>query len=317
MDQHPARGVNKKRWLLAGVKLAIVVVVLVAVSHTMTGAFEQLGKYPWRFDWTWLAVAGGVYLLGLLPAGLFWYRVLWVLGQEARLGETLRAYYIGHLGKYVPGKAMVVVLRAGLIRSRRVDTGVAAVSVFFETLTMMTVGAFIAAAIIAGWYRDQTFLFWVALALMVGAGMPTLPPVFRRLVKIAGIGRSDPLIGEKVARLGYGTLLVGWASMGVAWLLLGASLWAVLRAMGVERIDLVSQMPLYVACVSLAMVAGFLSLIPGGALVREAILAQLLAPHFGEAVAIVSAILLRLVWLVAELAISCILYVGGVRRDHA
>ena len=59
--------------------------------------------------------------------------------------ETTRAYYVGHLGKYVPGKALVVIIRTGLISGPRVDTTVAAVSIFIETLTMMAVGAFLAA----------------------------------------------------------------------------------------------------------------------------------------------------------------------------
>jgi len=50
--------------------------------------------------------------------------------------------------KYVPGKALVVILRAGLIRSRRVNAVVAAISVFYETLTMMAVGSFLAGAIL-------------------------------------------------------------------------------------------------------------------------------------------------------------------------
>jgi len=47
---------------------------------------------------------------------------------------------------------------------------------------------------------------------------------------------------------------------------------------------------------------------PGGAFVRELILAELMVPRFGDATALVSAVLLRLVWLVAELLISGILY---------
>jgi len=300
--------------------------VLVAVRHTLVKGFQGLAKHELEFDplWpAWLALAGGLYLLGLLPAGLFWHRVLRVLGQDARLGETLRAYYIGHLGKYVPGKAMVVVIRAGLIRSHRVQTGVAAVSVFFETLTMMTVGAFIAAAILAVYFREQTLLFVVAIGLMAGAGMPTLPPIFKRLVRFAGVGKSDPTTREKVDRLGYGTLAVGWIAMTVVWCLLAASLWAVLRAIGVQATDdgtplgLIAQFPLYAAGVSLAMVAGFLSLVPGGVLVREAVLTQLMAPRLGEAIALASAVVLRLVWLVAELVISIILYVSGLRAPKS
>ena len=308
-----------KPWLRVAAKLLVVVLVVWFVRHTLATGLAQLGEHPWRFEPLWLVASAALYLVGLLPAGLFWHRVLRALGQDAGLGETLRAYYVGHLGKYVPGKAMVVVIRVGLIRSRRVATGVAAASVFFETLTMMSVGALIAAAILVGWFRDEASpaLFWAAIGLMAIAGLPTLPMVFRWLVRLTGVGRSDGSTAEKLEGLGYGTLLVGWVYMTLGWVLLGLSLYAVVRAMGIACDGLFAELPRYVAGVSLAVVAGFLSLVPGGAVVRELILTELMVPHFhtvapevnAEAAALVSAVLLRLVWLVAELAISGILYV--------
>jgi len=316
---------NAKKWLAAALKLLIVVLIVWFVRRTLISGLSELDKRPLPFQPLWLAAAGGLYLLGLLPAGLYWRRVLRVLGQEASLCETLRAYYIGHLGKYVPGKAMVVVLRTGLIRSHRVETGVAAVSVFFETLTMMSVGAFIAAAILAGWFRQQAspLLFWVALGLMVAAGLPTLPPVFKRLVQLAGIGKSNPATAEKLQKLGYGTLLAGWVAMSIGWVVLALSFWAVLRAMGVADVNPLVELPRYTAGVSLAMVAGFLSLVPGGAVVREVVLMELMVPYFSAALpeasdekaaaaALASAVVLRIVWLVSELAISGILYVSHI-----
>jgi hypothetical protein len=300
---------SQKKWGLVAAKAAIVVVLAWAVRQTIVDALDQLDRYPWELHAGWLAAAGGLYLLGLLPAGLFWHRVLCSLGQRARMLESLRAYFIGHLGKYVPGKAMVVVLRAGLIRGGRVNTAVAAVSVFFETLTMMAVGAFIAAAILAAWFRGQQTLFLAAVGLMVLAGLPTFPPLFKRLVRVAGVGKASPEAREAIDRLSLRTLLFGWMAMAAGWWIMGLSLWAVLRAMGTIEGGPADYWLLCTASVALSMVAGFLSLIPGGAVVRELVLAELLVPHIGEAGALVSAVVLRLVWLVSELAISGILYV--------
>ena len=61
------------------------------------------------------------------------------------------------------------------------------------------------------------------------------------------------------------------------------------------------------------MVAGFISLIPGGLGVRDWILMTLLAPQCGAKVALVSAVLLRIVWLLSEVAVSAILYVDVLR----
>ncbi len=57
-----------------------------------------------------------------------------------------------------------------------------------------------------------------------------------------------------------------------------------------------------------ALLAGFVSLVPAGAGVREAVVIAVLVPAYGEIAALVAAILLRLVWLVAEAVISIILY---------
>ena len=61
------------------------------------------------------------------------------------------------------------------------------------------------------------------------------------------------------------------------------------------------------------MVAGFLSLIPGGLGVRDWILMTLLAPQYGAKTAVVSTVLLRVVWLLSELVVSAILYVDVLR----
>lgn len=315
MTQQPAK--LKKR-LLAVIKLAIIGVVLWAVGDTLWEGLVTLCRDGWQMRWPWVILAGVIYLAGLLPAGLFWWRVLWVLGQRTRFLDTMRAYYIGHLGKYVPGKAMVVVLRAGLLQPGGARVSVAAAAVFFETLTMMAVGAFWAAAILAVWFRGHWALCAVAIGLMLAAGVPTLPPLFRRLAKLARVAKSDPETQRKLDDIGYGTLATGWVMMTICWGMLALSLWATLKAMGIEGLDVILDFPRYVASVSLAMVAGFLSLIPGGLFVRDGILAELIEPYFqqvttplpADVTAGLSAVLLRIVWLVAELVISGIVYFG-------
>jgi glycosyltransferase 2 family protein len=307
-----------RRWLLAAVKLSIVALVLWFIRGQIVEWWGQLGRHRLHLDFRWLALSGGLYLLGSLPCGIFWHRTLRALGQEVSLGAALRAYYIGHLGKYVPGKAMVVVIRAGLIRGPGVDAALAVVSVFFETLTMMSVGAFLAAAVVAVWLREQPMYLLAALAMMFAAGLPTLPPVAKLLARILTAGRLSPATNAKLENLGAGTVAVGWALNLVGWAILGLSLWAVLRALGAGEADPFAQLHLETAAVALATVAGFLSFVPGGAVVREGVLTGLLTmlPNVAGVIPMVSSVLLRLVWLLSELVVSGILYVagGGLRR---
>jgi glycosyltransferase 2 family protein len=334
---------GRKKWLWGALKLLIVVVVVWCIRGTLVDALRELTKGIFRFDVRWLAAAGALYLLGTLLCGIFWYRTLVALGQNVSLARALRAYYIGHLGKYVPGKAMVVVLRAGLVRGEGVDTALAAASVFFETLTMMAVGAMLSAAVVAVWFRGQTLLLVAALGMMLVAGLPTLPPVFRRLARLVGVGRNNPSVVAKLGDLGYGTMLQGWVLTAVGWVVLGLSLWAVLKSCNETGADVTgrdgstqyhsksavpevhlkplfwtdaaktnpfAELPIYTAAVSSATVAGFLSFVPGGAVVREAVLTEMMVPSLGNALAVASAVLLRMTGLVAELLISGILYLG-------
>ena len=57
----------------------------------------------------------------------------------------MRAYLVSHLGKYVPGKAMVVVMRAGLSMPYGARGATAAIATFYETLVMMAAGSLMAA----------------------------------------------------------------------------------------------------------------------------------------------------------------------------
>jgi uncharacterized membrane protein YbhN (UPF0104 family) len=211
------------------------------------------------------------------------------------------------LGKYVPGKAMVVVLRAGLVRGPTVDTTVAVVSVFVETLTLMAVGAFFALGLVAVLFREHLALLILGAAVTVGAGVPMLPPVFRRLVMLLQVKRLNPQIEHAIQGIGWRVTLWGWFLMLIAWCLMALSLWAVIKSIPGATVN-VGQLPVVGAAVALAMVAGFVSFIPGGLGVREVVVIPLLAPVYGNVVALVSAILLRLVWLLAELAISGIVY---------
>ena len=310
------RLIDLRRWKLA-FRLIVMTLVVYGIWHTLADAGEQFATH--RVRWTslsvgWLIVAGLAYLAGMIPCWWFWHRVLYAMGARPRYRETLPAFYIGHLGKYFPGKALVVVIRTALIRGPRVDTLVATISVFVETLTMMAVGALVAAGLLLTTTADA-WLFWLALALFCLAGIPTLPPVFRQVVRIISVRRGYEHVAQVVNALRLPLLASGWITIAGGWFLMGLSLWAVLQSMApaTELSQAIHLAPaqaliLLTATVGLALVAGFLSLLPGGIGVRELVVTTLLVPVYGELAAILSAVLMRITWLLAELIASVFLY---------
>jgi len=202
------------------------------------------------------------------------------------------------------------------LRGQQVDLVLASATVFLETLTTMAVGSLLAAGIVVA-FREDWRLVGAALAMAAVTGLPVWPPLFRRVARLLRLGRANPLLIERLAQLELRTIVAGWLGIAGGWLLIGLSLWAARQSIGLSSENFAADWARFTAAAALATVAGFLSFIPGGLGVRDAVLMQVLAMGSAEdaaATALVSAVLLRLVWLVAELAISAILYLA--RSKH-
>ena len=77
---------SARRWLMLAVKLLIVVAVIWAIHRTISDVWHKLSEHPeqlWAIRPGWLLVSGLLYLVGILPEGLFWHRALVSLGQQA------------------------------------------------------------------------------------------------------------------------------------------------------------------------------------------------------------------------------------------
>ncbi len=115
-----------KKWAWRLAKLLLAAAILVGVGRQF---YRDLSKPadPNQPDLSelhvrpaWLLASGGLYLTALSFSACYWYRLLWIFGQRPTFFRAYRAYFIGQLGKYVPGKAWALLLRGGLhARTRR------------------------------------------------------------------------------------------------------------------------------------------------------------------------------------------------------
>ncbi|MES1213704.1 MAG: hypothetical protein ABUL64_03880, partial [Singulisphaera sp.] len=106
--------------------------------------------------------------------------------------------------------------------------------------------------------------------------------------------------------------------LALGWCAVGLSIWAALCAVDGEASHATpTEIALSIAAGALSVVAGFVSFIPAGLVVRDAVMLELLAPAVGKGPALVCALVARLVWLLSEVAISIILYVVGSKPPPA
>src|SRR5262249_11422210 len=137
-----------KRTTIAGVKAAVAVVVLWAVGRHVLRTWNDLADHrlTLRFAPAWRVASGLLVLVGVSAYGVFYESILRASATPVRLVPALRAYLVSHLGKYVPGKAMVVVMRAGMVVPFGARASTAAIATFYETLVMMAAGGLVAGA---------------------------------------------------------------------------------------------------------------------------------------------------------------------------
>lgn len=335
------------RWrkpLVRALKALVAVVVFWGVGRHVWRTWNDLGGWdaalrvrPW-----FLVLSGLLYLAGLAFCGLFYHAVLRASPSPIGQFAAVRAYLISHLGKYVPGKAMVVVMRAGMSVPHGARGATATVATFYETLVMMASGSLVAAAGFAlasdppielgadppiptfilpglGMVSLRVFALLALASLGMGVGFLVVvaPPVFRRLVKTASLPirrvglDASPRFSARLLGLGLIETAAAWLMMGMSQM---AVVWGVATFGG---LDFLALLPIVVAAVAFATVAGFVvAVAPGGLGVREGVLMYALGPALGNDVAVVAALTLRLVWVAAEITAALVLGPFGSRRER-
>ena len=310
----------KKRLFLA-IKILVVLVVCFCVGKELYKSWDKIQGVQWEPNYLLLVLSGVCYIVAYLPAALYWRHVMKTLGQKPGRYETFRAYYIGHLGKYIPGKAGVMVIRAGLLNHERTTILAAAASVFVETMTMMAVGAFVATVTTLLWFRHLEYGHWltlVALGTMVCTALPILPPVFHFVTK-----RLKKFQIE-LKGLRFRTLATGWLLNIPLWIMLGFSLWLTMLGFGMKSESLLTELPFCTLAISVSIVFGFASMLPAGFGARELALGYILVLFFTahpvddldpDVLAIVIVAVHRIISILAELFLSSMLALRSKRKS--
>lgn len=296
----------------------------------MQSALNDLQKSGVRWQgmqWSHLALAGGCYFASLLPAAIFWRLCLLALGNSPSPWRAIRAFLIGGVGKYVPGKAAVVFLRTILVKGRHCTAASAGVAVFIETLTAMGVGGFLAAIIVGILFREHWVIALLSACLAAGVILPTIPRVTRLVAKAIRLQR---LSGDIHARLeGWNTSLIarGWLLETVNWILQSLSVWLCLCALPESFFQSPDQLaaahrfsdafPLMLVSTAISTVIGFLLLIPAGLGVRELVVSGMLAPVIGAPAATIVSVLSRLIMIIVDVLTAVVLYLIPSRDDSS
>ena len=299
-----------KRHLGRALRLLFLVLVVVAVVLTLRSQGSELRDAVARTGVAATLASLLAVLVGLLCSAMVWRELLADLGSRLPLRPALHVFFLGQLGKYLPGSVFAVAAQMELGR----DQGVSRSRVGTASLLFMGVltaaGLLVAAATLPFVSPDALDAYgWVLVVLPIGL-VCLAPPVLTRLVAtMLRVLRREPLDRPLSAR-GIGAAL-GWAL--AMWAAYGVHLWLLVRQQpqtGDGSLALLS-----LGGYALAWTVGFLFLLaPAGALIRETVLVLVLAPVLDSPEATAAAVVSRGVMTVGDLVWGA---VGAALRPQA
>ncbi|GAA1922731.1 lysylphosphatidylglycerol synthase domain-containing protein [Nocardioides hwasunensis] len=232
---------------------------------------------------------------GLALTGLLWRLLLRWVGSDVGARDAAAVFFVGQLGKYVPGSLWSVAAQAQLGRRHDVParSSVTASALFLlvHTASGLLVGGLLSALGAVDLPRGVA-VAWAWGAMAAGAAL-LAPPVVRWL--------ADRLAGNDVrAVFGGAELLRTVGLMALVWVLYGASLLLVVPVAGGTP-GLVGV----TAAFALAHAIGVLVVVaPAGVGAREAVLVALLSPALGVPEAAAVALLSRVAHALADFLVA-------------
>ena len=296
------------RWR-APLRLAVAGLFVAVVAVVLAGQWRQARPLLGRLSVPVVLAAWALVLAGIYASFRSWRAALADLGASLPQPAAMRVFYLGQLGKYVPGTIWPVVTQMRLGRDYRVPPRASGAAFAVFMLLLVGTGLLVGVPVIPLLGRDAADGYrWLALVLPVLA-LAATPAVLNRAMAVAlrVAGRPPmpaPLSAAGILRAG------AWAV--VSWLCYGVHVWLLARALGAGGGAL-----LWLQCTG-AFAAAFASgplllVVPAGAGVREAALLLLLGSTVTAPVAAVVAVVSRLLFVAGDLAWSAVASVAAGR----
>ena len=314
-------GVNRHPLRRHAVRLgtiAVALALIAAVSYTFAKLLDSpaLKAREFHARWEYLIPAGLLYLMCHTLWGTFWVQLLRGQGVRVSWLAGVRVYFVSQFGKYIPGKAWVILLRVMLLRGRGISPAVIAVTGTYETLTNMAAGAVVGVCLLP-WANVGIAIDSADGFVLLGLG--TVPLVVLAVNKLGRrvIAKYRGPDARPLPAPAFGLLLRGFAQAILGWVLLALSLWLTVCGIATEPTALAVDLFLQdLSAVALSYVTGFAALIlPGGFGAREGVLKTMLAGQMtategsaAEPVAALVAVTLRIVWTIFEVAFALALW---------
>ena len=289
-------------------KCAVAAVIVFFLVRSVIVNREIIRGYDWSFNPGLMALSCLVFFAAYAILPWIWSKMLGYMGYRLRFFDAWHIYYIGNLGRYIPGKIWAVAGMAYMAEKAGIPaTAAATAAVFAQVYSLLSSFVFFLIFLIFNvtYFSGYGFI-WIAPVFFVIAVIFMFPrnlePVLNYVLK--KFGREPVRIGiTPLAALKIITFyLLSWSFFGTAfWILITA-------VVGSGQVNLLFASGVWATAYAIGFLAFF---VPGGLGVREGIMGLFFMNVLPVSVSIVIAGFSRL--LVTIIEIICVI-ISFLRR---
>jgi uncharacterized membrane protein YbhN (UPF0104 family) len=262
-------------------KVVVLLTVAGIVAWKLHAAWIKVEDLHLAIDWSWGGVALAGFSGSMITSALVWRWLARRMGDRSPAFPLLASYTYSQMGKYIPGKVVLLLMRVERAARFGMTPAVCTLSTLLENALYMISGGLVGmlAIVRIAHEVDPTYrlLLWpVSIAGVLVLIAACAPPLFYGIVNRLLRKMKKPEVPPQ-DRLGAGTLALAVLGFIPCWLFGGLAMWGSCQC--------VHAVPLgdcwwFAGAYALSVIIGMASLLPGGAGIREAALGAAAALQF-------------------------------------
>ena len=268
--------------LLFWLKVIILLGIAYMVGKTLYQAWGNVERSKVAIDWRWGGIALAGFAGSMLTSACVWRWLAHKMGDRCRTIPLLASYTYSQMGKYFIGKVVLLLMRIERTQRFGMDPALCTLSTLLENALYMISGALVGMMAIVRITAEiddpkiRVLLWPVTIAVVLLMIAACAPPIFYPIVNRILRKMKQPEV-QPQARLGAGTLALAVLAFTPCWFFGGLAMWG-----SCQCVHLVPPADCwwFAGAYALSVIIGMASLLPGGALIREAVLGAAAALQF-------------------------------------
>lgn len=295
----------KKSWY----SRVLLIIVLVAVIWVVWKNVSEISSYSFEFKHSYLLASFIVIIINYFFCFLIWHRLTVSFGLHVPIIKAARGWFLSYLGKYVPGKIALLLVRMDAYggysgKKVAVATIVEYIIALVAACLVVLISLLFSPEIVSDYIR------WVAVLGTVLLLLVLYPPLLKKMVnRVFKLIKKAPLHELPT----YKNILLFVGAYMIATLVAGFALFLILNSLSPVSFKYYIIITGVYGIAGLAGLAAFFA--PSGIGVREGVIFLVLPAFIPEPAVIVGAVSIRLITTVTELLLAG--FFVGIGRIHA